>query len=259
MEKHKTTMQSKHFMIKAAAISLVLSLLIFACKQEYIYIGEVDPGTPKDTTSTGGSGGTGGGTVTTGKPCSPDSIYFELSVLPILRSNCALSGCHDAVSREEGIILDSYANTIKTGGIRVNSPASSKIYSSLNSTRERMPPPPMAALSDADKASILKWIQQGAKNLTCDGVCDSTQTSFKNNILPIVTLQCKGCHSGTAASGGGILLSTYAEIKKYVDNGKFLGSLVQSPGYSAMPKSGKLPDCDIRKIRNWIRQGALNN
>lgn len=255
-------MVTKHFLAKTLAIGLGLSLMIFACKQEYIYIGEVNPnGTGQDTTSTntGGNGTNTGGSTTTGKPCSPDSIYFELTVMPILRSNCALSGCHDATSREEGIVLDSYANTIKTGGIRVSSPASSKIYSSLNSTRERMPPPPMAALSDADKVSILKWIQQGAKNLTCDQVCDTTQTSFKNNILSIVTLQCKGCHSGTAASGGGILLSTYAEIKKYVDNGKFLGSIEQKPGYNAMPKNGKLPDCDIRKIRNWIRQGAQNN
>lgn len=254
-------MVSTHFLTKTILIGLALSLMIFACKQEYIYVGDVNPdNSGQDTTSTGGTGtNTGGGTTTTGKPCSPDSVYFELSVLPILRSNCTLSGCHDAVSREEGIVLDSYANTIKTGGIRVNSPASSKIYSSLNSTRERMPPPPMAALSDADKATILKWIQQGAKNLTCDQVCDSTLTSFKTNVLPIVQLQCNGCHSGTAASGGGILLTTYAEIKKYVDNGKFLGSIEQKAGYSAMPRNGKLPDCDIRKIRNWIRKGALNN
>ena len=249
-------MKSKRLLLSAISFGVVLSILMFACKDEYVYVGTLNPDTPQDTTSTGTNGGS---TTVITKPCSPDSVYFELSVMPILRSNCALSGCHDAISREEGIVLDSYANTIKTGGIRVNSPASSKIYSSLNSSRERMPPPPMSALNDADKASILKWIQQGAKNLTCDGVCDSTQTSFKSNILPILTLQCKGCHSGTAASGGGILLSTYAEIKKYADNGALLGSLVHAIGYSAMPKNGKLPDCDISKIRSWIRQGKLNN
>ena len=135
-------MKSKRLLLSAISFGVVLSILMFACKDEYVYVGTLNPDTPQDTTSTGTNGG---GTTVITKPCSPDSVYFELSVMPILRSNCALSGCHDAISREEGIVLDSYANTIKTGGIRVNSPASSKIYSSLNSSRERMPPPPMSA------------------------------------------------------------------------------------------------------------------
>ncbi|HOY19917.1 MAG TPA: hypothetical protein PLC89_21570 [Haliscomenobacter sp.] len=251
-------MKSKRLLLSAISFGVVLSILMFACKDEYVYVGTLNPDSPQDTTSTGSNGG---GTTVITKPCSPDSVYFELSVMPILRSNCALSGCHDAISREEGIILDSYTNTIKTGKIKLNSPASSKLYTVLNLSdpEDRMPPAPSNPLTNSEKAIILKWIQQGAKNLSCEAICDSTQTSFKSNILPILTLQCKGCHSGTAASGGGILLSTYAEIKKYADNGALLGSLVHAKGYSAMPKNGKLPDCDISKIRSWIRQGKLNN
>ena len=77
-------MVSKQFLAKTLLIGLGLSLMIFACKQEYIYVGEVNPnGTGQDTTSTntGGTGTNTGGSTTVGKPCSPDSIYFELTVL----------------------------------------------------------------------------------------------------------------------------------------------------------------------------------
>ena len=43
-----------------------------------------------DTTGTGGNPNE--------DICSPDSIYFENDILPILISNCAIPGCHDASS-----------------------------------------------------------------------------------------------------------------------------------------------------------------
>ena len=247
-----------YFLIIFPTLLLVVFLLI-ACKEEYVYTGTLNPDNPKDTTSTTGGTGTGTGTTVITKPCSPDSVYFEQSVLPILRSQCASPGCHDAASRKDGYILDTYANVIKTGNIRVNSPSSTKIYSVLKaSSGDRMPPPPQSALSSTDQALILKWIQQGAKNLTCDAACDTTQIAFKSNIQPILDAQCKGCHSGTSPSGK-IALTTYAEIKKYVDSGSLLGSILHAKGYAAMPQGGKMAACEIAKVRNWIRKGALNN
>jgi hypothetical protein len=255
----KFLVMKNYFLIIFPSLLLVVFLLI-ACKEEYVYTGTLNPDNPKDTTTTTGGTGTGMGTTVITKPCSPDSVYFEQSVLPLLRSQCASPGCHDAASRKEGVILDSYANILKTGNIRVNSPANSKIYTVLSKSdpEERMPPAPNSALSNTDKALILKWIQQGAKNLTCDAACDTTQIAFKANIQPILDAQCKGCHSGSSPSGK-VALTTYAEIKKYVDSGSLLGSILHAKGYAAMPQGGKMGACEIAKVRNWIRKGALNN
>ena len=69
--------------------------------------------------------------------CDPDLIYFEKDVLPILQSNCALSGCHDADSREDGFDFSTYESTIKKG-IKPGDPEDSEVFESitLNSNDE---------------------------------------------------------------------------------------------------------------------------
>src|SRR5687767_10619889 len=85
-------------------VSIVISG-VYSCKHSpVIPVG----GIPIDTTTGGGTGGTGGGGGNAGNPCHPDTIYFFKDVLPILVSNCAKSGCHDAVTHEEDLILTSY-------------------------------------------------------------------------------------------------------------------------------------------------------
>jgi len=235
-----------------------VTLLVFivysaSCKREPVYIGYVEPD-PVDTT------GNGGNPVT--HPCSPDSVYFNQQILPILTSNCAMSGCHNVQSHEEGIILDNYTNTRNTGKINLSSPANSKLYKVLNETGgDRMPPAPMAALPVAQRALILKWIQQGALNLTCDADCDTTNVTFSGSVMPLISLKCQGCHSG-ANPGGSVSLTNYAQVKATVTSGTLIGSITHAPGFKPMPEpvgSFKLPDCDIRKIQIWIGNGALNN
>ena len=98
--------------------------------------------------------------------CSPDTVYFQQSVLPLITSNCAMSGCHDAISKKEGVILTDYTNIIRE--VKVSSPASSDLYKCLFANSEdRMPPAPAAEFSLTQKALVLKWIQQGAKNNSC--------------------------------------------------------------------------------------------
>jgi hypothetical protein len=36
-------------------------------------------------------------TVATGIPCSPDTVYFQNTILPMLIANCTQSGCHNAI------------------------------------------------------------------------------------------------------------------------------------------------------------------
>ena len=33
-----------------------------------------------------------------GSSCSPDTVYFANTILPLLSSNCAMSGCHNGLS-----------------------------------------------------------------------------------------------------------------------------------------------------------------
>lgn len=90
--------------------------------------------------------------------------------------------------------------------------------------------------------------------------CDTSNVKYSVEIKNILTTNCYSCHSGTGASGGGNVFNTYADLQGYITAGLVLGNVMHSPGFSPMPKGGnKLNDCDIAKIRTWIRNGALNN
>jgi len=188
-----------------------------------------------------------------------DQICFESSVLPIFVSSCAKPGCHDAETHEEGFILDSYSNIVRKG-IKPGNANDSELYEVLfEDGEDRMPPSPDAPLTQAQKDSIKVWINQGAKNTTdCNCFCDETQFTYAAIIQPLVSRNCVGCHK-PGSLGGNIDLSTYSAVKVQVDNGKFLGSVTHTSGYVAMPQGGKLSDCEITQITNWINAGALNN
>lgn len=228
--------------IEIAGLILFLLILLFSCKHEIPQPDLVDP--PVD-----------GGTQT----CSTDTIYFQNKVLPLINSSCTMSGCHDAVTRKEGVNLSSYASIMATGGVKPGNPGGSKLYTVLNKTGgERMPPPPAAAFTQAQKDIIYKWILQGAKNNACND-CDTTVFTYNAGVTPIINTYCKGCHN-PASLGGGIDLSNYNGVKAVATNGKLLGSITQASGYIAMPQgASKLSDCRITQIKKWIAAGSLNN
>lgn len=202
---------------------------------------------------------------TTGEPCNPEVVYFEKDVLPILRSNCAKSGCHDAITHEEDIILDSYANVIASDVIRAFDLNGSDLYEVITETDpdKRMPQPPNERLTAEQITVIAKWILQGAKDLTCDvnaGVCDTTAVSYSGFIAPLLANTCVGCHSGGAPSGG-ISLNTHAGVQAVALNGRLVGAVTWATGYKPMPfgAASKLPSCTIDKIKAWVNDGAPNN
>ena len=193
-------------------------------------------------------------------PVANNGVCFQSDILPLFQSNCAKSGCHDATTHEEELVLDSYANIMRRD-IVPGSADASKIYRVLFETgKKKMPPLPNSDLTAAQKALIGKWINEGAKNtINCASTCDTTQFKFGANINPILASYCTGCHSGTAPSGN-IDLSNYNAVKIQVTNGRLVGAVTQAAGYSAMPKdANKLSDCQITQIRKWVAAGALNN
>jgi hypothetical protein len=197
-----------------------------------------------------------------GQPITPGcetsgKICFESNVLPIFLSSCAKGGCHDAVSREEGYVLDSYTSIIRKG-LSPGNANGSKIYKVLFASGEDLMPPG-APLTQAQKDSIAAWINQGAKNtVNCNCSCDPAKFTYSAIILPILSNNCVGCHNA-GSLGGNINLSTYASVKTQVTNGKLVGSITHSTGFSAMPVGGKLQDCQITQIKSWIAAGTLNN
>lgn len=201
-----------------------------------------------------------------GIPCDPDTFYFQNEILPLLQSSCAMTGCHDPGSAQEGVILNSYLNVINTGEVEPFSPLSSKLYEVLieDEPEDRMPPPPRS-LTTQQKQSIYGWIAQGALNNYCEDLdCDSINVTFSQTVWPVIQTRCYGCHSGTNPSGG-ISLANYNNVKTAGAKpagtyGSLLGTIMWYGGNVPMPKNGnQLSDCNIAQIKKWIEDGMPDN
>ena len=226
------------------SVSMLLLLALFACKHQIPVVESKGPGLAGIPGSSG-------------RVCSPDSVYFANEIFPLISSTCAMSGCHDAITHKDGVDLTSYSN-IKKYVVPGNA-AGSKLYKVITLTNgDRMPPPPMPAWTSDQIAKLAKWINQGAVNNVCDK-CDTTDFKYSTAIKSIMQNKCQGCHN-PAQLGGNIDLSTYAGVKTVADNGKLYGSIIWTAGFSPMPKGGiKMPDCEIKQIKKWIDSGSPNN
>ena len=194
--------------------------------------------------------------------CEDDVIYFEKQILPILRSNCAFSDCHDVASANDDVILESYNYVVTTADVQPFNLNDSEMYEVLveDNLNKRMPPPPADPLSADQINLVAQWILQGAENLTCEETeCNSENVSFSAEVKPLIDNHCKGCHSGESPSGN-VKLDGYDNIKEKADDGRLYGAISWANGYKQMPKDqNQLDDCTLDKIKSWIDNGALNN
>lgn len=235
-------------------------MFLIACEHETGVI-PVDPGPDPDPVDT-----TGNPIDTTqqGIPCDPNVVYFEMQILPLLKSNCAKSGCHDAITHEKDIVLDSYENVMGSGVIEPFDLGNSDMFEVITDSDpdDRMPPAPNQRLTTEQINMIATWILQGAKDLTCDenaGQCDTTNITYSGFVAPLLTTYCVGCHSGGAPSAG-IMLNTHAGVQSVALNGRLYGAISHASGFQPMPRgSAKLPQCTIDKVKSWINDGAPNN
>ena len=89
--------------------------------------------------------------------------------------------------------------------------------------------------------------------------CDTLNVTYSQTIVPIMSTNCDFCHSGSAPSAN-VRTDTYDDLKIIADNDRLWGSINHESGYSSMPKDRpKLNDCDLKKIRVWLDNGALND
>lgn len=194
-------------------------------------------------------------------PCESGTVYFEKDILPILSANCAYSGCHDAGTARDGVVLDSYQNTFDTGDIEPGNPGGSELYEVITESdpSKIMPPQPNTALTQEQINLIALWISQGAENLDCIEDCDTVNVSFLSDIKPVFDSYCFNCHSGSSPSGG-LLLTDYATISDASLNGEVVPRINHENGLPIMPPSGtKIDDCNLSLIDAWVRAGAPNN
>lgn len=227
---------------------ILTSILIYSCKHQ-------PNAQPQANNGNNGNGGNNGNNNT-----QDTSLCFERDILPIFVTNCAKSNCHDALSHEDGYVLNSYEG-ITEDGIKPGNASGSKIYKALveDDDKDRMP-------KDSDPlpanqiALIRDWINRGAPNTTgCVSLCDSTSFTFSGTIQPMFSKYCKGCHN-TALQSGGYSFDTYQGILVPVQAGRLLGALRHETGYKPMPQGGsKLSDCEIKQIEKWIAGGSPDN
>lgn len=241
-----------------ASLVVLIVLAFTQCVHEPIPPSDGSSGGGTDTTGTGGGGNTT-------QPCDPDTVYFLNDVLPLLNSSCGISGCHDPATASDGVILTNYTDIIATADVRPGNPAGSDLYEVLVETdpAKRMPPAGSGvSLTNDQINTIYTWIQQGGLNNECDpnvGQCDTVNMSYANDIVPVISTYCQGCHNNSVQSGN-VNLVGHANVVAFANSGQLYGSIAHLPGYKPMPQGqNKLDDCTIKQIKSWIADGAPNN
>jgi cytochrome c553 len=191
-------------------------------------------------------------------------VYFEQDVLPVLQSSCSYSGCHDAATAEEGIVLESFAsmmNSSESNLVVAGQPQNSELYDVLveDNPDKLMPPPEDGGpLSQEQIDLIWTWLEQGALNNSCAD-CDSTLASYSGAVALTLAASCTSCHSG-ATPESDVDLSTHANVVDAVTNRNLMGCIRHEAYAPAMPPSGNpLTDCQIQQFQNWIDAGMPND
>ncbi|MFM7104497.1 MAG: hypothetical protein ACKOW8_03175 [Flavobacteriales bacterium] len=122
-----------------------------------------------------------------------------------------------------------------------------------------MPPYGEHQLSVEEKDLIRQWILQGAKNNSCQAGCNPGDSTYTNNLAPIIELYCVGCHGGSNPDDG-ISMENITELRSAVNNNPFIDALNGTNGIELMPpNSTGLPDCYKEQFQNWINAGMPDN
>lgn len=241
------------------AAPLLTLLFIVACKHSPIeLITDLPDDDPVDTT--------GIDTNLITSDCDPDTVYFENDIYPILFTNCAVSGCHDAETHKEGINMSTYASIMASDLLDLSDPWDSELIEVVTETDpgDLMPPPPAVSLTDDQIALLIEWQLQGALNNGCTD-CDTSAITYSGNIQPIMNSYCVGCHDHSTPADN-IDLTVYvgtgsiSGVSDVAADGRLTGSIQFIDPYKPMPKGGTmLQDCLIDQVRTWVDEGYPDN
>lgn len=94
----------------------------------------------------------------------PDTVSFQLDIIPIFESGCIASGCHGQGGIPPNLTrANAYTSLTDGGYINLSTPELSELYLWMRGEGGRAPMP-ISGTIEANNAKVLKWIQEGAKN-----------------------------------------------------------------------------------------------
>lgn len=95
------------------------------------------------------------------------------------------------------------------------------------------------------------------------GICDTSNISYSNTVVPILSMYCSNCHSVANApvSGDGLILEGYNNISIYLQQHQqtLIDAVKQNGGARSMPPTSKIDKCSIAFLEAWVLQGKQNN
>ncbi len=85
---------------------------------------------------------------------------------------------------------------------------------------------------------------------------NTNEITYELNVEPIISRECKGCHSGSSASAG-LRLENYNQVRSSTENGDLLERIndISNP----MPQSGLMNQSNRDIIENWSKNNFLEN
>ncbi len=87
--------------------------------------------------------------------------------------------------------------------------------------------------------------------------------TYSGVIRPLIERnKCLDCHStgGPGTTSTGFNYETAAGLRSAHTAGRLLGAVEHRTGFSPMPKGqNRIPECDIVRLKQWVRRGAPND
>lgn len=195
-------------------------------------------------------------------------VCFQSEILPIFQNSCA--SCHGSTRGDAGLDFSNYSGIMKA--ITPGDADKSKAYKAITSTFELMPPD--NALPAEKRTLIRLWIEQGAKETTCNTNGNNGEVKsgtlwscYDRDIQPILMSSCavSGCHDA-ATHKEGYDFSSYTKTLSALKAGspstsklyKVITASQTSEDFMPPKPYSPLSKAAIDTIYSWIKRGALN-
>jgi cytochrome c553 len=205
-------------------------------------------------------------------PAAAGAPRFETDVRPILESKCFR--CHSGKRKKADLDLSSLAGIMKgseSGAVIVPGKADkSTLYEMVHSGK--MPPVKNSRLSEAEVATIRRWIDAGGAGwqpAATAGTSPKPAQVTQRDMMPLLLAHCAACHG--REHKGGLDVRTRAGMLKGGKSGPALvpGHPEKSLLLKELPTGEKHPlqqlidvgvrpmtDDSIAKLKEWIARGA---
>jgi len=91
--------------------------------------------------------------------------------------------------------------------------------------------------------------------------CDDVNVTYSKTVTTILH-SCQTCHSSSSVAssqGTDVVLGSLDQVTTMAKSGRLMGAINHDSKHVAMPPAGKLPDCEIKQLQEWIDANYPNN